>query len=188
MTATCAKGDVKWTFEGGYTITNNKSKGYATGSNNGIKYSSGVDFTVKLPEGVQIASVEMTGYDNYADGDSYIASLNGKTYSATDYVFPRKDSNGSAVMATHKIDFETPASGSFGLRFGGKQVVVSMILTPAKANGVDEVQIVPMPEYVDVYSMGGQLLRKAVYYKRALHGLPSGMYVVGGRTLYWYSR
>ena len=63
-----------------------------------------------------------------------------------------------------------------------------MILTPAKANGVDEVQIAPMPEYVDVYSMGGQLLRKAVYHKRALYGLPSGMYVVGGRTLYWYSR
>lgn len=188
LTATCAKGDVKWTFEGGYTITNNKSKGYATGSNNGIKYSSGVDFTVKLPEGIQIASVEFAGYDNYADGDSYIASLNGKTYSATDYVFPRKDSNGSAVMATHKIDFETPASGSFGLRFGGKQVVVSMMLTPAKADGVDEVQIAPMPEYVDVYSIGGQLLRKAVYHKRALHGLPSGMYVVGGRTLYWYSR
>lgn len=188
LTATCGKGDLTWTFEGGYSVTNAKSKGYATGSNNGIKYSSGVDFTVNLPAGVQIASVEMTGYDNYADGDSYIASLNGKSYGATDYVFPRKDSNGNATTVTHKIDFDTPASGSFGVKFGGKQVVVSMILTPAKANGLDEVQAPPLQEYVDVYAADGRLLRQAVYYKRALHGLPTGMYIVGGRTLYWYSR
>lgn len=188
LTATCAKNDVVWTFEGGYSITNNKSKGYATGNNNGIKYSSGVDFTVKLPEGVQIASVELTGYDNYADGDSYIASLNGVTYASTDYIFPRKDGSGNATVVSHKIGFAKPATGSFGLRFGGKQVVVSMILIPVKADGIDETLAEPMPEYVDVYTTGGQLVRKGVYYKRALNGLPSGMYIVGGRTLYWYSR
>lgn len=188
LTATCGKGDLVWTFEGGYSVTNNKSKGYSTGSNNGIKYSSGVDFTVKLPADVQIAAVEMTGYDNYADGDSYIAFLNGKSYGSTEYVFPKKDSNGNATTVTHKIDFDTPASGSFGVKFGGKQVVVSMILTPAKANGLDEVQANPLQEYVDVYSADGRLLRKAVYRKRALHGLPTGMYIVGGRTFYWYTR
>ena len=188
LTATCAKNDAVWTFEGGYSITNNKGKGYATGNNNGIKFSSGVDFTVKLPEGVQIASVELTGYDNYADGDSYIASLNGVNYASSDYLFPRKDGSGNATVVNHKIDFAKPAMGSFGLRFGGKQVVVSMILTPVKADAMYETVVEPISEYVDVYTTGGQLVRKGVYYKRALNGLSSGMYIVDGRTLYWYSK
>ena len=51
-----------------------------------------------------------------------------------------------------------------------------------------ETVVEPISEYVDVYTTGGQLVRKGVYYKRALNGLSSGMYIVDGRTLYWYSK
>ena len=43
-----------WDFNDGITISNEKSKSYAAGKENGIKYSAGVQYTIHLPEKVSI--------------------------------------------------------------------------------------------------------------------------------------
>ena len=112
-----------WNFSNGITVTNENNKGYGTGKNDCVKYSSGIPFTINLPEGVSVGRVKISGYDNYDKYDSYIAELNGKVLSNTDYVFPKKGTNGSLVMREYTIDLDTPASGTLTFKAGGDQVV-----------------------------------------------------------------
>lgn len=112
-----------WNFSNGITVTNENNKGYGTGKNDCVKYSSGIPFTINLPEGVSVGRVKISGYDNYDKYDSYIAELNGKVLSNTDYVFPKKGTDGSLVMREYTIDLDTPASGTLTFKAGGDQVV-----------------------------------------------------------------
>lgn len=187
-TCLASNGDLTYKFDNGYTITNNKSKGYATGKENGIKYSANVEYTIQLPANMAVYSATFTGYDNY-DVDAYIASLNGVTFDAGQYVFPAKDASGNYTVATHTIDLESPASGTLMFTIGSKQTVLAITLKVAdEATGITEEVSIPVQEYVDVYAVTGQLVRKQVHYKHALNGLPSGLYIVGGKKMYWYSR
>lgn len=117
-----------WNFNNGITVTNGNNKGYNAGDNDCIKYSAGTLFTINLPEGISVSKVKINGYDNYADGDSYLAELNGKTFSNTDYVFPKKGTDGSAVMKEYTIALDNPASGKLTFKAAGKQVVWAITL------------------------------------------------------------
>lgn len=187
-TCLASKGDLTYKFDNGYTITNNKSKGYGTGKEDGIKYSANTEYVIQLPANMAVYSATFTGYDNY-DVDAYIASLNGVTFDAGQYVFPAKDASGNYTVVSHTIDLESPASGTLMFTIGSKQTVLAITLKVAdKATGITEEVTIPVQEYVDVYAVTGQLVRKQVHYKHALNGLPSGLYIVGGKKMYWYSR
>lgn len=125
-----------WNFANGITVTNTKNKGYGTGNNNGVKYSAGVQFTIHLPEGVSVDRVKISGYNNYDTGDSYLSELNGMTFSNTDYVFPRKGTDGTAVTKEYIISLGTPASNTLTFKADGAQVVWVITLY-----GVQEVRL-----------------------------------------------
>ena len=123
-------GSDDWTFDGGFSITT--SKGYATGSNNCIKYSRNEKYTINIPDGISVTAVQLYGYDNYADEDAYLYELNGTTYPATDYVFPKKE-DGNAVMKTYKISLATPATKTLTFTPKGQQVVWIITLETTKS-------------------------------------------------------
>ncbi len=175
-----------WTFNDGYSITNSNSKTYSTGSEQGIKFSTGTKFTVNLPNGVRVDSVRFVGYDNYTGTDSYISELNGTTFSSTDYVFPQKNSSGTYTVCSHKIPLATPASGSFTFTFGGSQVVVSLVLsTRAATTGIETTTVsVPDPNTpVNVYGLDGRLIRTQVLRCKATEGLCKGVYLVDNQKV-----
>lgn len=183
--STCVDGN--WGFPNGYSIST--SKGYSTGKEDGIKYSRNQTYTINLPANIQVKSVDFTGYCNYADADGYLAQLGNTTYGDEEYVFPRKDADGNYKVASHSVALPAPVEGSMAVKFAGQQVVMSMTLwVHDTASGISHSVVLPVHGYVDVYSVGGQLLRKAVHHQRALYGLPAGCYIVGGRTLYWHGR
>jgi len=171
-----------WGFNGEYSITNNNSKTYAIGKEQGIKFSSGVQFTVNLPSGVQVDSVKFIGYDNYSGTDSYVSELNGKTFSPTDYVFTQKDASGNYTVCEHAIPLSSPASGFFTFTFSGNQVVVYMVLTIQNSTGIKTQTILSSNpnERVDVYTIDGRKIRSGVFYSKASEGLPKGIYIIGG--------
>ncbi len=176
-----------WNFENGYSITT--EKGYATGKEDGIKYSRGQTYTINLPDGVKVTAVDFSGYCNYADADGYLDQLGNNTYGSGEYVFPRKNSDGNYVLTSHSVKLPEPIEGSMPVKFSGQQVVIAMTLwvqTPG-ASAITAVQV-PVREYVDVYTVYGMLVRKDVYYKHALNDLPSGFYIVGGKKVYWHSK
>ena len=117
-----------YAFNDGFTITNNNSKGYATGKEDGIKFSAGVKYTINIPSALKVTKMVIRGYDNYAEVDSYLAELNGVSYDATTYVWPMK--NGSNyVMASHTIEFDAPIASTITFTPQGKQVVWAIDLT-----------------------------------------------------------
>ncbi|MGM9711651.1 MAG: rhamnogalacturonan lyase [Prevotella sp.] len=117
-----------WSFQGGFSVmASDASKTYQA-ANGGIKYSAGLQYTITLPEGVSVKHVEIYGYDNYADVDSYLGELNGKEYSATAIVFPQKTADGSTVPVTRSVTLVEAATGTLTFTPQGKQVVWTLRL------------------------------------------------------------
>lgn len=175
-----------WIFQSSISITNSAGKGYATGSEKGIKFSNGTQFKVNLPANVIVDSVLFVGYDNYTGTDSYLSELNGKTFGTTDYVFTQKTSTGSYVVCKHKIGLENSAKGSFTFTFGGNQVVVYLVLTTRNLNtGITKPVIFPYDPHaiVNVYSIQGQLVRYKVARNIATEGLQDGIYIINNQKI-----
>ena len=138
--ATCtaeSKSTGPWAFNEGFVISaSDPSKTYQT-ANGGIKYSVGVQYTISLPDGISIKHIQLSGYDNYAEQDSYIGEINGKEYAATDIVFPQKTATGTTTV-TRDITLETEATGTITFTPQGKQVVLIIRLYDFDPNEAGE--------------------------------------------------
>ena len=121
-----------WNFQGGFSIMpSDASKTYQS-ANGGIKYSADVQYTITMPTDAKVKYVEISGYDNYADADSYLAELGGKEYSTTAFVFPQKTADGNSVSKTYGITLINEATGSLTFTPKGKQVVWTIKLYEKK--------------------------------------------------------
>ena len=139
--ATCtaeSKSTGPWAFNEGFVISaSDPSKTYQT-ANGGIKYSVGVQYTISLPDGISIKHIQLSGYDNYAEQDSYIGEINGKEYAATDIVFPQKTASGTSTTVTRDITLDTEATGTITFTPQGKQVVLIIRLYDFDPNEAGE--------------------------------------------------
>lgn len=175
-----------WLFQSSYSITNTAGKTYATGSEKAIKFSSGTQFSVNLPDNIVVDSVQFVGYNNYAGTDSYLNELNGTSFSPTDYVFTQKTSSGANVICNHKIELINPATSFFTFTFTGMQVVLSLILSTRNINtGILNPIIIPYDPQaiVNVYTITGQLIRTKVSRRLATDGLPNGIYIINNQKV-----
>jgi len=134
---TYESGSATMVFSNGVTVSNSNGKGYAAGKENGIKYSAGVQYTVGLPADIYISKAVFTGYDNYADADSYLSEVNGVDCAASQYVFPQKDSSGNYQVVSNTVEFPSAVSGSFTFTPAGKQVVLVITLVGTKGGTSD---------------------------------------------------
>lgn len=148
-----ANGD--WTFSNGCSMTMSTAKDYSTSSSCGIKsikYSNNVTYTIHLPEGISISSIDFQGFANDDNADGYLAELNGKTFGSTDYVFPSR-TGGEAV--SYNIELENSVSGSISMKFV-KQV--GMRITLHTATNIDGINSIMSNEEtnVPVYDLIGR--------------------------------
>ena len=154
-----------WGFNDGISVTNSNNKEYQTGNNNGIKYSAGVKYTIVLPAGVSVDKITFSGYDNYADADSYIGELNGTAYGSTDYVFPKKTDSSTTVTRNYDIEFATPAMGTITFTPMGKQVVWNITLTGTRTtsgiNTPTNTDITALPVSTEYYNVAGQRINSS---------------------------
>ena len=147
-------------FDGGISISNEKGKNYAAGKENGIKYSVGVQYTVSLPADVTVSKATFTGYDNYAETDSYLQEVAGQEYESTQYVFPKKNGDDYIVVSV-PVTFPTPVTGSFTFTPAGKQIVVSILLDATKesATAISRHEA-SQPVATEYYNLQGQRIAK----------------------------
>ena len=151
-----ANGD--WTFSNGCSMTMSTAKDYATSSSCGIKsikYSNNVTYTIHLPEGISISSIDFQGFANDDNADGYLAELNGKTFGSTDYVFPSR-TGGEAV--SYKIELENSVSGSISMKFV-KQVGMRITLNVAAPTGIAPISI-DIDQNAKSFNLKGQLVGK----------------------------
>ena len=156
ITPETANGD--WTFSNGCSITMSTAKSYSTSKSCGIqsiKYSNNVTYTIHLPEGVAVSSIDFTGFTNEDNVDGYLAELNGKTFSASDYVFPSRTGN---KAVSYNVKFDTPASGSVSVKFV-KQVGMRMTLNTIPSTGIAPIKIENASDS-KTFNLGGQFTGK----------------------------
>lgn len=156
ITPETANGD--WTFSNGCSITISTAKSYSTSKNCGIqsiKYSNNVTYTIHLPEGVAVSSIDFTGFTNEDNVDGYLAELNGKTFSASDYVFPSRTGN---KAVTYNVKLDTPASGSVSVKFV-KQVGMRMTLNAISTTGISHINL-DNDSDSKTFNLGGQFTGK----------------------------
>ena len=154
ITPETANGD--WTFSNGCSITMSTAKGYSTSKNCGIqsiKYSNNVKYTIHLPEGVAVSSINFTGFTNEDNVDGYLAQLNGKSFSSSDYVFPSRTEN---KVVSHTVNLDAPASGSVSVKFV-KQVGMRMTLYVVSATGINPIKLDIIPDS-KTFNLGGQMI------------------------------
>ena len=144
-----------WDFNDGITISNEKSKSYAAGKENGIKYSAGVQYTIHLPEKVSISKMLFTGYDNYGETDAYIGEINGTTYDKDTYVFPQKDASEQYFIKSHEVTLPYPAKETLTFIPQGKQVVWIIDLTGTKETSGIDVTEASQPVSTTYYNLQG---------------------------------
>lgn len=65
----------------------------------------------------------------------------------------------------------------------GKVYVSEVYLTNENPVGIDEVEVTPDSEMVNVYTLGGQLLQTGVNRSEAVKQLPAGVYVIGNKKV-----
>lgn len=123
----------EWGFSDGITVSNNKSKTYSNSSNL-VKFSA-ASYTIKLPKNVSINRIVFEGRDNYEDADAYISEVNGETFGATDYVFPKDKS-----MQTYSIALSTPATGTLTFTTKVKQICAIIRLYSSTSTGISTVR------------------------------------------------
>ena len=156
--STYQSGTSTMTFaDGDYTITvtNNKSKTYGAGKEDGVKYSAGAQYTFTIPEGLVLTEIKLKGYDNYAGTDAYISEVNGTEYDADKYVFPMKDDGGNYTVVGHSIPVNN-ATQSFTLTPMGKQVVLSITLNCTTPTAVKAVGAGKTDKSGYIYNVAGQ--------------------------------
>lgn len=121
--------DTGWNF-GDISITvsgKDYSEGHVTGDFTGIKFSRNTDYTINLPAGVTITSVEVSAYTNVDTGDlAYVSKLGTNEFNTDSGTFPLRTGK---TIETHKYVLSTPASGSMVIRFGGNQATAVIKLT-----------------------------------------------------------
>ena len=151
-----ANGD--WTFSNGCSMTMSTAKDYSTSSSCGIKsikYSNNVTYTIHLPEGISISSIDFQGFANDDNADGYLAELNGKTFGSTDYVFPSR-TGGEAV--SYNIELENSVSGSISMKFV-KQVGMRITLNVASPTSIAPISI-DIDQNAKTFNLGGQPVGK----------------------------
>lgn len=145
-----------WKF-GDVSITSPKSysEGHVTSDFTGIKFSRNTNYTVTLPEGVSVTSVEVKGYTNIDEGDgdlAYISKIGDNTYESNSGTFPFRTEK---TTDTHTYALSTPAKGTMVLCFGGNQAtaIVKLIGT----TGTTGIKAVNVNDNVDnsFYSLQG---------------------------------
>lgn len=121
-----------WKFQNGISITNNSDKAYATGNNSKIKFSNGVQYTIIIPDGLEITKIGLEGYGNHAD--AYLSELNGKNYDHTEYIFPNGDNNATQSCT---IELSTPATKTLTFTAMNTQAVLKLTLSTNTTTGIN---------------------------------------------------
>ena len=153
LTPETSNGD--WTFSNGFYMTMSTAKDCSTSSNCGIssiKYSNNVLYTINIPEGIAISSIDFQGFCNEDNTEAYLKELGGNTFAADQYVFPSRTDK---TTATHTITFDTPATGSIGFKFVkqvGMRITLHVDTTPS---GIKSIMVNDNND-APAYDLGGR--------------------------------
>lgn len=162
------------TFSNGFSISNENGKTYAVGSGtNYIKYSAN-PYTITIPNGIKISKMVIEGKDNYDTDDAYIGEINGETYDANKFVFPKDKS-----VKSYSINFSTPVENTLTFTPKVKQVILKITLYTSGTTGITAITA-DSTKSANLYDLSGRLIAKNATADN-LKGLSKGIYILNNK-------
>lgn len=162
------------TFSNGFSISNEKGKTYDVGSGtNYIKYSAN-QYSITIPKGIKISKIEFEGKDNYDTDDAYIGEINGETYDANKFVFPKDKS-----VKSYSINFSTPVENTLTFTPKVKQVILKITLYTSGTTGITAITA-DSTKSANLYDLSGRLIAKNATADN-LKGLSKGIYILNNK-------
>lgn len=161
-------------FSNGFAISNEKGKTYDTASGtNYIKYSA-TQYTIIIPDGIKIAKMDIEGKDNYTDADAYIGEINGKSYDASTYVFPKDKS-----LKKYTVEFDSPVEHTLTFTPKVKQCILQFTLYTETSTGIQPIAAIAKVNN-NIYDLSGRMVKLNAK-AEDLQGLKKGIYIYNNK-------
>lgn len=162
-------------FSNGFAISNEKGKTYDTASGtNYIKYSA-TQYTIIIPDGIKIAKMDIEGKDNYTDADAYIGEINGKSYDASTYVFPKDKS-----LKKYTVEFDSPVEHTLTFTPKVKQCILQFTLYTETSTGIQQITAIAKVDNNNIYDLSGRMVKLNAK-AEDLQGLKKGIYIYNNK-------
>ena len=160
------------TFSNGFSISNEKGKTYGVGSGtNYIKYSAN-QYTIIIPDGIKIVKMDIEGKDNYADTDAYIGEINGKSYDATTYIFPKDKS-----VKKYTVEFDSPVEHTLTFTPKVKQCILAFTLYTDATSSIAGITLDnKFMADTNIYDLSGRVVAQ-----KGSEGLKKGIYIFNNK-------
>ena len=162
-------------FNNGFAISNEKGKSYDVGSGTTyIKYSAN-QYTIIIPDGVKITKMDIEGRNNYSDADAYIGEINGTSYDATAYTFPKDKS-----VKNYTVEFNSPVEHTLTFTPKVKQCILQFTLYTETSTGIKNITAITQPADNNVYDLSGRVVKSNAK-ADDLKSLNKGIYVFNNK-------
>lgn len=159
-------------FSNGFSISNEKGKKYDVGSGtNYIKYSAN-QYTIIIPDGIKIVKMDIEGNDNYTDADAYIGEINGKSYDATTYIFPKDKS-----VKKYTVEFDSPVEHTLTFTPKVKQCILAFTLYTDATSSIAGITVDnKFMADTNIYDLSGRVVAQ-----KGSEGLKKGIYIFNNK-------
>ena len=162
-------------FSNGFAISNEKGKSYDVGSGTTyIKYSAN-QYTIIIPDGVKITKMDIEGRNNYDTADAYIGEINGTSYDADTYIFPKDKS-----VKNYTVEFNSPVEHTLTFTPKVKQCILQFTLYTDTSTGIKNITTIAQPANNNVYDLSGRVVKSNAK-AEDLKSLNKGIYVFNNK-------
>lgn len=162
-------------FNNGFAISNEKGKTYDTGSGtNYIKYSAN-QYTIIIPDGIKIVKMDIEGKDNYSDADAYLGEINGTSYDASTYVFPKDKS-----LKKYTVEFDSPVEHTLTFTPKVKQCILQFTLYTETSTGIQPIAAIAKVNNNNIYDLSGRMVKLNAK-AEDLQSLKKGIYIYNNK-------
>ena len=161
-------------FSNGFAISNEKGKSYDIGSGTTyIKFSAN-QYTIIIPDGVKITKMDIEGRNNYDTADAYIGEINGTSYDASTYVFPKDKS-----LKKYTVEFDSPVEHTLTFTPKVKQCILQFTLYTETSTGIQPIAAIAKVNN-NIYDLSGRMVKLNAK-AEDLQGLKKGIYIYNNK-------
>lgn len=160
------------TFSNGFSISNENNKKYDVGSGTKyIKYSAN-QYTIIIPDGIKITKMDIEGRNNYDTADAYLGEINGNTYNASTYLFPKDKS-----VQKYSISFATPVEHTLTFTPKVKQCILAITLYTDATSSIAGITVDnKLMADTNIYDLSGRVVAQ-----KGSEGLKKGIYIFNNK-------
>ena len=159
-------------FSNGFSISNEKGKKYDVGSGtNYIKYSAN-QYTIIIPDGIKIVKMDIEGRNNYDTADAYIGEINGTSYDASTYAFPKDKS-----VKKYTVEFDSPVEHTLTFTPKVNQCILAFTLYTDATSSIAGITVDnKFMADTNIYDLSGRVVAQ-----KGSEGLKKGIYIFNNK-------